>query len=112
MFSSVVTRVSRLVSRPALAASLSWAATVGWKLWSTSTASTEEKACTLSEVLHRGRGEGGVRTACWAGHWSPVKVSVAEGVQPGQGPHPHLQVNLVKGPATSKKIFMLFMCHV
>ena len=61
MFSSVVTRVSRLVSRPALAASLSWADTVGWKLWSTSTASTEEKACTLSEVLHRGRGEDGVR---------------------------------------------------
>ena len=62
LFSSVVTRVSRVVSRPALAASLSWADTVGWKLWSTNTASTEEKACTLSEVLHRGRGEGGVRT--------------------------------------------------
>ena len=53
----MVTRVSRLVSRPALAASLSWADTVGWKLWSTNTASTEEKSCTLSEVLHRGRGE-------------------------------------------------------
>ena len=54
MFTSVVTRVSRLVSRPALAASLSWADTVGWKLWSTNTASTEEKSCTLSEVLRRG----------------------------------------------------------
>ena len=56
----MVTRVSRLDSRPALAASLSWADTVGWKLWSTNTASTEEKSCTLSEVLRRGRGEGRV----------------------------------------------------
>ena len=64
--------MSRLDSRPALAASLSWADTVGWKLWSTNTASTEEKSCTLSEVLRRGRGEGRVRAAAasWAGSWA------------------------------------------
>ena len=65
----MVTRVSRLDSRPALAASLSWADTVGWKLWSTNTASTEEKSCTLSEVLRRGRGEGSCRLLGWVmGH--------------------------------------------